>query len=161
MIKSSKTQFLEKQSISVNTVLSYRTRIADFSLGGLIAYANKNTDALNLNVNGNIIFSFAIDCKQSDKAIISVELLIPVDNVFESNNHYVFKPRFHLENAVKIRHYGKFEDLIFTKNKLMQYIIESNLEPITDVYYSVVKYNTDNLADNIIDAYVGINGNIL
>lgn len=154
-------EFIENQCLSMDTVLSYRARVTDISLRTLVTHVIRNTDALNLNIKGNVAFSFIIDFKQSNKSIYSIELLIPVDNAFESDNYYVLKPHFRLENAVKIRHFGRFEDLQITKKKLMQYLIENNLQPITNVYYSVVKYSTDNLSDNIIDVYIGVNGNIL
>ncbi len=106
---------------------------------------------------------FAIDAKTDScgEEILDMEFLIPVSSGFQSNENYIFKPRFKLENAVKIRHFGSLATLERSRAQLQQHLLAHELHPITNYYYVVVKSAQDHSEDNIIDIYVGVNGNIV
>ena len=89
---------------------------------------------------------------------LNIEVLVPVNDSFKSNSKYVYKPYFRIENAVKLRHYGKYSGLKNSKTLILNYLEENKLTPITNVYYRIVD---NDLSSGIIDLYIGINSNIL
>lgn len=149
---------MEKQLIDVKSVLSYRTRVLDSDLRRLVEFISENIDALNLNITGNIIFSVFDTDTDGDLEYLNIEVLVPVNDSFKSNSKYVYKPYFRIENAVKLRHYGKYSGLKNSKTLILNYLEENKLTPITNVYYRIVD---NDLSSGIIDLYIGINSNIL
>ena len=89
---------------------------------------------------------------------MDIEVLVPVDRAFESTSKYVCKPEFKLENALRVRHYGSYVDLMKTHKLLNDYLTKKKLKAITNTYF-VIDKNCDN--NNVVSLYVGINGNIL
>lgn len=151
-------EITEKQLIDVKSVLSYRTRVLDSDLRNLVEFVSENIDALNLNINGNIIFSVFDTDTAGDLEYINIEVLVPVSDYFKSNSKYVYKPYFRIENAVKLRHYGKYSDLKKSRSLIYEYLEENKLTPITNVYYKVIDNDS---SSSVIDLYIGINSNIL
>lgn len=149
---------IENQQLWFENALSYRTRISENSLPELINFVRSNIDAMDLSITGNIVFTVYEKIKDDDVSILGVEFIIPVDKRFKSNSRYVFKPKFKLENAVLYKYSGKIKNLSEAVEVLSSYIIQKNLQAITDAYYCVKKITDDT---GIIDIYVGINGNLL
>lgn len=92
--------FLEQQYLNFENVLSYRTRVDINRLDAILKFAEENIDALGLRVTGNTLFTVSETVKDKNKCILGVEILIPLDKAFESNEQYVYKPEFRLVNAV-------------------------------------------------------------
>lgn len=149
---------IENQQLWFENALSYRTRISENSLPELINFVRSNIDAMDLSITGNIVFTVYEKIKDDDVSILGVEFIIPVDKRFKSSSRYVFKPKFKLENAVLYKYSGKIKALSEAVEALSSYIIQKNLQAITDFYYCVKKITDDT---GIIDIYVGINGNQL
>lgn len=149
---------IEKQQLWYDNILSYRTRVEETALPGLIKFAESNLDAMDLKMTGNIIFSVNERIEEQDCTILGIELLIPVDKQFKSSSRYVFKPKFRLENAVMCKFSGKSDRLKETGRKLCEYASEKDLRVITDVYCLVKSVSDDDL---VVDMYVGTSGNSL
>ncbi|MGN0609159.1 MAG: hypothetical protein ACI4J6_08125 [Oscillospiraceae bacterium] len=149
---------IEKQQLWYDNILSYRTRVEETALPGLIKFAEINLDAMDLKMTGNIIFSVNERIEEQDCTILGIELLIPVDKRFKSSSRYVFKPKFRLENAVMCKFSGKSDRLKETGRMLCEYAAEKDLRVITDVYCLVKSVSDDDL---VVDMYVGTSGNSL
>lgn len=93
--------------------------------------------------------------------VMDVEIFMPLDKSIKSTDKYVFKIQIKIVNAIVASYKGHPMRLQDTCNRLNQYMIEHNLQPIT-VGYNVTK-KTDMLSpkNTEIDVYVGINSNIL
>ena len=149
---------VEKQQLWYDNILSYRTRVAEKDLPRLINHINTALDALELEQKGDIVFTIDEKFETERTTILGVELLIPVDKVFESNSHYVYKSCFKLENAVMSKFNGKIFQLNSFAAELCSYVDSSNIKPIIDMYYLVRSICDD---DCVIDLYLGTSGNIL
>ena len=151
-------EVIENQYISVKNVLSYLTRVGCKSLGDLICHIHRSVEVLDLKVEGKIMFSVIGTHSIPEDIAMDIEVLVPVDKAFVSTSKYVYKPEFKLENALSIRHYGSYCDLMKTHKLLNDYLTEKKLKAITNTYF-VIDKNCDN--NNVVSLYVGINGNIL
>ena len=151
-------QFLERQIYMVENLLSYRTRIDSKDMSGMLAYVERNLDALNLTLNGNIILKLCEIIAEENRKIFGVELLFPVNKPFESKGQCIYKPLFKLENAVSSRFYGSYSMIPEIEEQVYAYIKERHLKPVTDVYYIIQQKVGSELS---FDTYVGINSNVL
>jgi hypothetical protein len=113
---------IENQYLSVDGLLSYKTRSTYSKLEKLIRHIADSLEYLNNKQNGNIIFSLRENPGAEDDKVIDLEFLVPVEKAFESNEFYVFKPKLRIENALKVRHVGAYSDLYRTKNAMQAYI---------------------------------------
>ena len=151
-------EVIENQYISVKNVLSYLTRVGSKSLGDLICHIHRCAEVLDLKVEGKIMFSVIGTHSIPEDTAMDIEVLVPVDKTFQSTSKYVYKPEFKLENALSIKHYGSYVDLMKTYKLLNDYLTEKKLKAITNTYFIIDK-NLKN--DSIVSLYVGISGNIL
>lgn len=151
-------EVIGNQYISVKNVLSYLTRVGCKSLGDLICHIYRSVDVLDLKAKGKIMFSIIGTHSIPEDTAMDIEVLVPVDRAFESTSKYVYKPEFKLENALCIKHYGNYSDLMKTHKMLNDYLSEKELKAITNTYFIIDK-NLKN--DSIVSLYVGISGNIL
>lgn len=149
---------VEKQQLWYDNILSYRTRVEEKDLPRLLKHICTALDALELEQKGDLLFTVDERLETERTTILGVELLIPVDKVFESNSHYVYKSCFKLENAVMSKFNGKICNLNGFAAELCSYVYSSNIKPITNVYYLVRSICND---DCVIDLYLGTSGNIL
>ena len=138
---------VEHQMLMYNNVISYRTEIEFHMIPKMITAIENNISVLGLSMTDNVLLSL------SNKEI---EFIIPVDGIYESNQHFEFKQRFRLVNAVRTRHYGLFTDIHFTLNELHSFIKENSLTSITNPYVRV-----RNIEQGIYDIYIGISENEL
>ena len=87
-------EIIEKQYLSVESLLSYKTRSTYGRLGKLIDHISKSLELLEFEQIGNIIFSLKENTYDTDETILDLEFLVPVDKKFKSNEFYVYKPEF-------------------------------------------------------------------
>ena len=153
--------FLEQQHLELENVLSYRTRVDINRLSGILRYAEKNADALGLIVTGNILFTITEKISDSNKCIVGIEMLIPVNKQFESCEQYLFKPVFKLVNAVSVRHCGLYSEIDSVSTSLEDFLKRKNLKPISNIYYMAVSNNEEHPLSSILDAFVSVNENLL
>ncbi len=147
-------EIIEKQYLSVESLLSYRTRSTYSKLDKLIEHISESLKFLEMERTGNIIFSLKENTYGTDETILDLEFFVPVSKEFKSNEFYVYKPKLKLCNAVRARHSGTYDTLISSRKKVQNYLSQKCYQPITDFYY----YINDS---NLVDIYVGINGNIV
>ena len=147
-------EIIEKQYLSVESLLSYRTRSTYNKIGQLIDHISSSLELLEMEQTGNIIFSLKENTYGTDEVILDLEFFVPVSKEFKSNEFYVYKPQIKLYNAVRARHSGTYDTLINSRKKFQTYLSQKCYQPITDFYYCVNN-------SNLVDIYVGINGNIV
>lgn len=149
---------VEKQQLWYDNIMSYRTRVEEKDLPRLLTHVSTVLEALELKQKGDIVFTIDEKVKTERTTILGVELLIPIDRVFESSCRYVYKSCFRLENAVMSKFSGRICTLSVFTAELCSYVDSSNIKSITGVYYLVRSICND---DCILDLYVGTSGNIL
>lgn len=115
---------------------------------------------MNLLITGDIVFSVSERITDTDggAAILGVEFIIPVDRRLKSSTKYVFKPEFRIENAVMYKYSGDIRKLSQERNKLYEYILRRNLNPVTGVYCCVREFDG---ISGVIGMYIGISCNLL
>ena len=149
---------IKNQHLWLDNVISYRTRIELNKLSQLIDHIRMNVEVLNLNIIGDMVFSIAEIINDSDVTIIGVEFIVPVNESITSNSHFVFKPKFRLENAVMLKYCGKISEICAVKRLLNEYALDHNMGVLTDVYYELKQLDGDN---TVLNAYMGLCGNSL
>ncbi len=85
-----------------------------------------------------------------------IEFIIPINDSFPSNQHYRYKAKFKLVNAVRARHYGSFLNIGDKVEELYAYIAARSLQAITQPYFIV-----RDIQNGIFDVYIGISENVL
>lgn len=152
--------FLEHLYIEFENVLSYRTRVDINRLEDLISYVKRNTDALGLTVTGNIIFTVTEIVELSDRRILGIELLVPVNKAFESREQYIYKPRFKLVNVVSFRFYDLL-DFCKANDELERYLKQNRFSAASGIYY-IIDYGCEHREwSPIYDALVSVNDNMV
>ena len=151
---------VEHQYIEFVNVLSYRTRVDIKRLEKLISYVERNTDALGLKITGNLVFTVTEVFELSDRLILGIELLVPVNKAFESCEQYVYKPRFRLVNAVSVR-FGNLRDFFEASDELMRYLKQNHLNAASEIYYIIDCDCEHNELPMIYDALVSVNDNMV
>lgn len=149
---------LEHQYIEFENVLSYKTRVDMNRLEKLISYIERNTDALGLTISGNIMFTVPEVIELSDRRILGIEILIPVDKAFESREQYIYKPMFRLVKAVSIR-FGDISEFDEVNDKLMRYLKKNHFSAASGVYY-IIDCECQELS-RVYDALVSVNDNMV
>lgn len=66
--------------------------------------------------------------------ILEMEFLLPIDREVNENNEYLFKPKFHLMNAVYLRFQGTTEELPSAYNEIATFINQKKVQQITSAY---------------------------
>jgi len=147
----------EKQELKVEKLLSFRGKVSQAELEA-VSKDMQNVIATQgaKQVGSAITATFAME-----NGMLDIEILVPVDKPMESVGRYSYKEQLHLVNAVVAVYRGHPVGLQETVEKLNQYMLDNQLQPIT-VGYNVTK-RMDMLApeNTELEVYVGINPNIL
>lgn len=138
---------IEHQVLEYEKIISYECKAEPYDVPYMLHFMKKNMDALDLNICGPIIIGY-----HSDK----IEFLIPIDKTITSNDHFLYKEVFKLVNAIMQRHYGSYEEIGRSIEKLKQYISAKSLICTTDPYISVKSEDR-----GVYDIFIGISENIL
>lgn len=149
------------QILQYENVLSYRTKIQISNVNKMIGFIQRNTDALDLKICGNIAVTVYEKENISGVEMSDIEFLIPVNKKISESSAFKFKPVFKLVNAVKIRHEGSMKLIERAEHTLDEYITQNAMQPVTPVYYLFIQCTEYNNEDNIVDLYKGISENIL
>lgn len=153
-------QFIDHQHIEFENALSYTTKVEVNKLPALLGYIVQNTDALGLEITGNIVFTITGFHEFTDKCVLDIEILIPVNKAFLSSERYGSKPRFRLANAVTYRIDSSIHELIDVRIRLLEYIIGNNLNAVSNIYYIVSFFDRSSEIEYYVAA-VSVNENIL
>lgn len=151
----------KNQILQYENVLSYRTHIKTSDVNKMIGFIQKNTDALDLRICGNIAATVHGKENISGMEMSDIEFLIPVNRKISESSAFKFKPVFKLVNAVKIRHEGSISGIECSEHILDEYISQNALQPVTQIYYLFIQSTEYDNGDNIVDIYKGISENIL
>jgi len=149
---------ITNQHLGLDNTLSYKTRVELNKLPQLIRHISVNMEALKLTITDDIVFSVAETIAADNDTILGVEFIIPVDKPMISNCHFVFKPKFRLENAVLMKYCGKLSEINTVKKTLYEYALDNSKTILTDVYYEIKQLDGDNA---VLNAYMGVSGNSL
>lgn len=149
---------IENQYLWFDMVLSYRARVEKNLLCDLIRHVRDNIAVLDLKITDSMVVSVYEEFPEPTQTILGVEILVPVDRLFESNCHYVFKPHFKLENAVMLKYRGKASEFPDIKKKLCEYALNKHYSPLTNIYFLIKQIDGDEIVAN---AYLGVDGNSL
>ncbi|MHB8062262.1 MAG: AraC family transcriptional regulator [Ruminiclostridium sp.] len=112
---------------------------------------------------GSIITAtFAIET-QNGQPLLDMEILVPIDKKIELPREYVFKPVFHIVNAIYARHEGNPKTFQNTYNDMLTYIQQNKLQQLTAGYNVQVKDLMSGVTpdDMVVDVYIGVNPNTL
>lgn len=149
------------QILQYENVLSYRTKIQISDVNKMIGFIQRNTDALDLKICGNIAATVHEKKNISGMEMSDIEFLIPINKKISESSAFKFKPVFKLVNAVKIRHEGSMKEIERSEHILDEYILQNSMQPVTQIYYLFIQSTEYDNGDNIVDIYKGISENIL
>lgn len=149
---------ISNQHLWLDNVISYRTRVELDKLPQLIDHIRENMGVLSLEITGDMVFSVTETIAENNNVIVGIEFIIPINKCIPSNCHFVFKPKFRLENAVMQKYCGKISEFGIVKKSLNEYALNHNVNILTDVYYELKQFNGDNV---LLNAYMGVCGNSL
>ena len=147
-------QITEHQSIQLHNLISYKKNIRRSDILRLARYISDNLNVLSLELIDRILFTEA--GTQNDGDVFSTEILIPVRGDIMRCDEFQYRPSFVLSDAVSIRHIGKLSRLSETESIIRKFITEKNYKTATPAYYSIVRNDSANSSDCIIDIYIGI-----
>ena len=145
-------QIIENQTVSVNNLIDYSSKIKKKDILDLIHFISEHLYVLGLEQNGNIMFSLLSEHK--DEAVF--EIFIPVKGTVQKCNEFGYQEEFSLTKAIAGRHEGSLDDRGKAAQKLKKYISSNNYEPATKTYYSVIREGSANADNCIIDIYIGV-----
>lgn len=94
-------EILEKQYLLVESLLSYKARTTCRNLNAMILHIDESLPLLGLRKKGSTLFTMTQHRYNCDEPILDVEIMFPIDGVFKSNEHFVYKPKIVLTNALK------------------------------------------------------------
>ncbi|MDR0489750.1 MAG: AraC family transcriptional regulator [Oscillospiraceae bacterium] len=151
---------LEGQEIYLTNLLSFRKKLTQDELQSEVARIGQYIEKCGLTKLGpNISVTFAVE----QDGVMDIEMLFQLDKTFAPPDGCVCKPLFKLTNAVSIRHAGSPATLQETYSKLMEYLRQRDLQPITSGYNVAVKdaKSIDEIDRMIVDVYIGVSPNVL
>jgi effector-binding domain-containing protein len=150
---------LENQELLMTNVLSFRKTLTAMDFQRETERIGMFVGSSGLTKTGpTVTATFAVEGQ-----VMDIEILIPLDKPFTPPEGCTFKAEFRLINAVVIRHTGNPSTLQESCDKLMAYVQERGLQPITCGYNvtgreALTPLEIDQM---IVDVYIGISPNIL
>lgn len=151
------------QTYEMKNVISYRSKITQAELSKVIKRLERILRDNGLKKSGHITTTtFSVE-NVDDIQLMDVEILCPVDKACKLPKDFTFKPEFRLFNAAKITYRGNPMNMHISANKLIEYINEKKLVPITPIYnVTINEPKTPQDIDNlVVDMYVDIANNNL
>ncbi len=151
------------KELKVENVLSLRKRMTQEEINTEMGKIGKFLQDNEIKKAGSIVTAtFAIE-ENSGQPLMDMEILVPIDKKFDFPGEYIFKPLFHIFDAIYARHEGNPATLQNTYNEILEYIQQNKLQQITAGYNVQVKdFLPGMTADEIvIDVYIGVSRNVL
>lgn len=153
---------LTNQELHMENVLSFRGKLS-------VNAVKEKMQQIDMFLSDNylkktaptVTITYALEQKGMEQ-VLDMEILLAIDKQFSPPENCMLKPIFHLTNSVSIRHVGNPMKLQDTVNRLLEYIKNSDLTPITGAYNMTVKeaVSQDDLDNMIVDVYIGVSPNI-
>lgn len=156
-----KMSIIENQVLEFQNVLSFRGKITQQEL------ENKPQEMGEIIIQNGAtkIGPYLLATHGVEPGLLSllldVELLIPIDRLFEPPEEYAILDFFCLNDALKITHKGPQTSIESTLNELSQYISGHHLVPTSPVY-SVLQENAFLSFGTVameVDLYVSVKSN--
>jgi len=154
---------LTNQELCMSNVLSFRKKIPVHNLQNEVERMEKFIkDGGYTKAGPSVSATYGLEL-QNNEQMIDVEVLIPLDKYFVPPEGCEYKAEFKLVNAVSIRHTGNPARLQETCDKLMAFIEEHKLSPITCGYNVTIQEPKlqAGVESMIVDVYIGISPNLL
>lgn len=153
------------KELKVENVLSLRKRMTQEEINIEMGKIGKFLQDNEIKKVGSIITAtFAIE-ENCGRHLMDMEILVPIDKIkeFDFPGEYIFKPLFHIFDAVYARHEGNPATLQNTYNEILDFIQQNKLQQVTAGYNVQVKdFLPGMTADEIvIDVYIGVSRNVL
>ena len=151
------------QELILENVLSFRSKMTPDRVQDKMTDIGRYLKNNNVKNNGTLVTtSFSVEIIDG-KQVIDMEILIPVDKKPVDLNGYRYKERFHLVNALYLKHIGNPQLIQDSYNLLQHYMEDNKLQPITGGYNVTVKKPGQNgpVDEMETDIYIGINPNSL
>lgn len=157
------SEIVENVTLEMTNVLTYRGKVTQQQM--MIIAKEMNDIIIENNANrtiNSVSATYEIMGKGKD-AVMDMEIMLPLDRHIDVHAPYKIKPIFRLKNAVKIRHEGNPALLQESVNKLMQYVYDRGLTPITPGYNVTIQEpkSPEDIESLIVDLYIGVCENIL
>ncbi|MDE5583616.1 MAG: AraC family transcriptional regulator [Ruminococcus sp.] len=156
-------EITENVSLEMTNVLTYRGKVTQQQMTVIAKEMNDIITANKANKTISGVSATYEIINPGVDAVMDVEIMYPLDKHINVSSPYKVKPIFRLRNAVKIRHEGRPDLLQNSANKLIQYINEKGLMPIT-VGYNVTVHEPQSpveIDSLVVDLYIGVCDNIL
>lgn len=151
------------KEFKLENVLSLRKKMTQEEINSEIMKIGKFLQDNGVRKAGPIVtVTFAVDA-ENGQPLLDMEILVPLDKKIELPGQYVFKPVFHIVNAVYARHEGNPAALQNTYNDMLAYIQKNKRHQITAGYNVQVKDLMPGMTpdDMVVDVYIGVSPNIL
>lgn len=148
------------QLYEMKNVISYRAKMTQLEVNDVMNRMGVFIQEKGLNKSGCVTTTtFNIE----STGAMDIEILCPVDKVCDVPQGFIFKPEFRLSNAAKITHNGNPANMQESVNKLIDYLNQNKLTPVTSLYnVTVNEPKTPQDIDNmVVDMYIGVTDNIL
>lgn len=155
-------QIESEKSIKYENVISLRKKIIESEIKMLVGKFISDLQQTEAKKNGPMITAtFGMEEINGEK-ILDMELLIPVDRKVELPKEYVFKPIFHIVNAIYTRYIGNPYEIQNTYVELAEFIQDNKFQQITVAYnFNINDESAVHGLTPIIDIYIGINPSVL
>lgn len=153
----------EHNTLDLQNLISIRATMQQQDMLQVVQEMSKIISESVTEKNGPFISGVYSSYMENDELLMDVEILWPVKQKIELADGYVFKPVFHLVNAVKLEYQGNPKDSQLAIQELVEYIKNQNLTPITPMY-NITTYepkSKEELDKFAMELYIGVSENIL
>lgn len=153
----------EYNTLDFENLVSIRANLRQNDLIQIFQEINRVIKESTTEKNGPVITATYSSQMEDEEMVMDMEILCPVKNKIELPDGYVFKPLFHLVNAVKLEYEGHPNEAASIVQNALQYIAERNWMPITPIY-NIVTYepkSKEELEKYAMSIYIGVSENIL
>ncbi len=151
------------QLYEMKNVISYRAKMTQQEVNDVMNRMGTFIQENGLNKNGCVTTTTFTVESIGGTQLMDIEILCPVDKACDVPQGFTFKHEFRLSNAAKITHKGNPANMQESVNKLIGYLNQNKLMPVTSLYnVTVNEPKTPMDIDNmVVDMYIGVTDNIL
>ena len=151
------------QLYEMKNVISYRAKMTQQEVNDVMNRMGTFIQENGLNKSGCVTTTTFTVENTGGTQLMDIEILCPVDKACDVPQGFTFKHEFRLSNAAKITHKGNPANMQESVNKLIGYLNQNKLTPVTSLYnVTVNEPKTPMDIDNmIVDMYIGVTDNIL
>lgn len=154
----------EDEQLELRNVLTYRGTVSQRDLSTIMEEMEQVIQKNNAEKVGPMISVTHGVAKENNQIVVDAELMQALDRPLDVSGMYTLKPRFLLQNAVKVHFEGAVNEMGKCSLAMKNYIKENALTPITSGYTVNVKMpKSEAEVKNgcIVDYYMGVTSNIL